>query len=373
MPCPVNTILVGDVLSRIAEIPDETVDCVVTSPPYFGLRDYGVAGQVGLEATPQEYVEKMVLVFREVRRVLKKSGVLWLVLGDSYAGSGRGRDGDGTHAAKSGEKQKTNKGSTAGVLRKVDFHDKIVEAGAIGRDWVPPPEGLKPKDLIGIPWRVALALQADGWWLRQDIVWQKRNPMPESVTDRCTKSHEHVFLMTKSAKYHYDADSIREPSGPDKTPGRGSRAFIDRDVSHQKKGELAGAHGTLRHDGNGMRMAEKWNNPKGRNKRSVWSIATKPYRGAHFATFPEKLVEPCIKAGCPKGGIVLDPFMGSGTVGVVAKMLGRNWLGIELSAEYAAMAEARIGSWNDPVVMKRKKGELVQRSLFEGANDAVVQ
>jgi len=297
-------IITGDSVGSLAKQPDESVHCVVTSPPYWGLRDYGVKGQIGLESTPEEYVKSMVEVFRHVRRVLKTDGTVWLNLGDSYANTGK--SGGGAQ----GKRWKEHGGRTedcAGTFK-----------------YAPP--GLKPKDLVGIPWRVAFALQADGWWLRsdtveqvefycpcgcgyimeervwrysqdRDIIWAKPNPMPESVKDRPTKAHEYVFLLAKSAKYFYDADAVRESSV----------------------------------DASGFR-----------NRRTVWNIASQPYRGAHFATFPEKLVEPCILAGCPIGGTVLDPFCGSGTVGVVALRHGRQFLGIELNSEYVKLAEERI-------------------------------
>jgi DNA modification methylase len=286
-----HVIYCADALAVLATLPDCSVQCCVTSPPYWGLRDYGVAGQLGLESTPAEYVEKMVAVFREVRRVLSDRGTLWLNLGDSYAGSGKGRMGDGSHSLNGGDKQHTNRGSTEGVIPKYD-------------------DGLKPKDLVGIPWRVAFALQADGWYLRQDIIWSKPNPMPESVTDRCTKSHEYLFLLAKSARYYFNADAIAE------------RASVSPHAAGYVSGEEY-AVGT-------------------RNKRSVWTVTTQPYKEAHFATFPPKLIEPCILAGCPAGGVVLDCFSGSGTTGLVALQHGRRYVGIELSREYCDIAVKRM-------------------------------
>jgi len=469
----VNNILQGDVIDKLKEIADSTVQCVVTSPPYWGLRDYGTASweggdencehlaakeksrydykmqegsrhseiakttkgtdqarwktqcpdcgaikkdqQIGLEETPEKYVEKMVEVFRQVKRVLKHDGTVWLNLGDSYARQG----GD----VKDYGNTSINKG-------KVELQDK--------RNKSIPPIGLKPKDLVGIPWRVAFALQADGWWLRQDIIWHKPNPMPESVTDRCTKSHEYIFLLTKSAKYYYDADAIRESAKDWGTRdrsnmrngtqdpllkhhglkdanfaefGRNKRSVwkIDqkpyaviepefrkevieyRDLPNQEEireylsnarkskgltiqqieehyGNQAGHH-WLEKNGS-YPSADDWkklkillefddkydecmttifyksglkqDNPKGANKKSVWTITTQPYKEAHFAVFPPKIPELCIKAGSAKGDIILDPFFGSGTTGFVAQRLGRKWIGIELNSDYIKIAEKRF-------------------------------
>lgn len=298
-------ILIGDVRAKLAELPGESVHCVVTSPPYFGLRDYGVAGQIGLEETPAAFVAVMVEVFREVRRVLRSDGTLWLNLGDSYAASTKGAGGQG--------KQHTNAGSVMD-----------------DRSWRIP-AGLKPKDLIGIPWRVAFALQADGWYLRQDIIWSKPNPMPESVTDRCTKAHEYLFLLSKSARYHYDAAAIAEAIS-ESTIGRwGTETPERRNPSSQglSVGPTTGASCFGTSDGK-------------RNRRSVWNVATQPFSEAHFATFPPALIEPCILAGCPKDGTVLDPFGGAGTTGLVSDRLGRNAILIELNPDYADIAERRI-------------------------------
>ena len=295
------TILVGDVRKRLAEIPDRTVQCCVTSPPYWGLRDYGHDGQIGLEQTPDEYVAEMVAVFAEVRRVLRDDGVLWLNLGDSYAGNN----------------SRASNGGRAGFGKP-----RETVTNRIG-------EGLKSKDLVGIPWRVAFALQADGWYLRQDIIWHKPNPMPESVTDRCTKSHEYVFMLTKSARYYFDNQAIKEEA---KTPP----ATRDKNVEgyqadypigdRSSKGErVFGADGK-------------------RNKRDVWTINTKPFKGAHFAVMPEALVEPCVMASSRPDDLVLDPFTGSGTVGVVALRHSRNFLGVELNPDYAEIARNRIKS-----------------------------
>ena len=289
---------------------DNSVDCCITSPPYWGLRDYGVDGQIGLEQTPDEYVEQMVNVFREVKRALKPEGTLWLNLGDSYAGSMKGIGADGQSYA--GQKQATNKGSV-GI-----YQDKPPKANEIG---------LKPKDLVGIPWRVAFALQADGWYLRQEIIWHKPNPMPESVTDRCTKAHEYIFLLSKSQTYYFDHDAIKEnaltkPVKRNKHE-EGYQADYSKGDRFSKGERVYGADGK-------------------RNKRSVWKVATKPFKEAHFATFPEKLIEPCVLAGCPEGGTVLDPFMGAGTTAVVAWKNNRNYLGFELNPEYVLIATKRL-------------------------------
>lgn len=277
---PTARVLIGDVRQRLAEIDAGSVQTCVTSPPYWGLRDYGHNGQIGLEQTPDQYVAELVEVFREVRRVLADDGTLWLNLGDTY--------GPG-------------------------------------------------KQLQGIPWRVAFALQADGWWLRQDIIWAKPNPMPESVTDRCTKAHEYVFLLTKSDKYFYDALAVQEPFADERQGNPGAYKW-----SYANTGGKGGVRGQA---GDTKIQDRGWNADgakSGRNRRSVWNIATKPYAGAHFAVMPEALAEPCILAGSRPGDLVLDPFAGSGTVGVVALRHDRDFIGTELNPEYAALAEARI-------------------------------
>lgn len=292
-------LLVGDCRKLLKTLPDQSVNCCVTSPPYFGLRDYGHSDQIGLETAPDEFVSVMVEVFREVKRVLRDDGTLWLNLGDSYSMLTRGSSGKG-------EKQITN----AGTLL-ADRSSKI-------------PKGLKPKDLIGIPWRVAFALQADGWYLRQDIIWHKPNAMPESVNDRCTKAHEYIFLMSKSPKYYYDFDAVKE----DAVKGYSGSSF------NQGK--------TAQHQLNRSSNNERLEDGK-RNRRSVWTVSTKPFKGAHFATFPPDLVEPCVLAGCPVGGTVLDPFGGAGTTGLVADRLQRHAVLCELNMEYAGMIYDRIG------------------------------
>ena len=301
------TILNGDVRDVLLTLPAESVQCCVTSPPYFGLRDYGVGGQIGLEASPDDYVAELVAVFREVRRVLRDDGVLFLNLGDSYAAnaaSAAGRAGFESH-----------RGSDTPTLN----------TGQQGRTAYRG-NGIKPKDLLMIPARVALALQADGWWLRSDIIWAKPNPMPESVTDRPTSAHEHVFLLTKSARYYWDADAIAEPSVyPD--DDRKARSAIDQKRYPGVK--IAGVR-----PGSATYPT--------RNSRSVWTIATQPYSDAHFATFPPELAERCIKAGSRPGDTILDPFAGAFTAPMVADRLQRNAIGIELNADYCDMARRRL-------------------------------
>lgn len=313
-------ILEGDCRTRLAELPAGSVHTCVTSPPYFGLRDYGHDGQIGLEATPDEFVAAMVAVFREVRRVLRDDGTLWLNLGDSYASAGQRGD--------------TRSG----------FNERYFGKGVPGKQaetvkHLPPnvvPEGCKPKDLIGIPWMVAFALRADGWYLRSDIIWAKPNPMPESVTDRPTKAHEYLFLLSKQPRYYYDADAIREDFADERNgnPGAYHRTTQASKGANNDRADL----GFLNNGAGWDRGAEIG----GRNKRSVWTVATQPYSGAHFATFPPKLIEPCVLAGAPEHGVVLDPFNGAGTTGLVALRHSRSYIGIELNPEYAALARDRI-------------------------------
>jgi DNA modification methylase len=396
------TVHIGDCREVMAGLPAESVHCVVTSPPYWGLRDYGVAGALGLEPTPEAFIASMVEVFREVKRVLRKDGTLWLNMGDSYAGSWGAQSREGT-CSNCGAKEHPETphyfDKPAGLsATQISAAPKRTHTGSI-----PPGSGLKPKDLVGMPWRLAFALQADGWYLRSDIIWSKPNPMPESVTDRPTKAHEYVFLLTKSARYFYDAEAVREPA-----------INAGRVVSYdgtQKNTD----HENPRYPGAKPRDITV---AAGRNLRSVWQIATEPYPGAHFATFPQKLVEPCIKAGtsergvCPECGapwvrevdatydaqgrttngprsterrhespgrdvrlvkqtsttgwrppyralsggcdhtdgfnalqpvpsVVLDPFAGSGTTGLVANRLGRRAILIDLSADYIDQAMLR--------------------------------
>jgi len=308
-----NVILEGDCIQSLKSLPEGIVNTCVTSPPYYGLRDYGEQGQVGLEQTPEEYVQKLVEVFREVKRVLRDDGTLWLNLGDSYSGSGKG---------------------PAGNLGKTHNEREMTHTHVSGKV----PDGLKPKDLIGIPWMVAFALRNDGWYLRQDIIWHKPNPMPESVTDRCTKSHEYIFLLSKSKTYYYDAESIKEPVKQD---------WGTRDRTNGKYHNA----GTGLNPHTGLQKSyEK------ANKRSVWSVTTKPFHGAHFATFPPDLIEPCVIAGSPEGGIVLDPFFGSGTTGLVAMKNNRKYLGCELNSEYISIANERL----KPVETEIKNKEITE-------------
>lgn len=398
-----NKIHQGDALKVLKTLSDKSVHCVITSPPYYGLRDYGTAIwiggdklcnhrrdtknvnpdykiqsrgktdngvadeifkhecakcgakridlQVGLEKTPEAYVRKLVLIFREVRRVLRNDGTLWLNIGDSYYGSwgntSKTKDNNGFHSALT--------------------ENKAVPAVSINTG---KRKGLKAKDLIGIPWMLAIALRKDGWYLRQDIIWNKPNPMPESVTDRCTKSHEYIFLLSKSAKYYFDQAAIRRPladstiiralqaienqKGSDRLPGKSNgpmKVVIKRTVrkgidTHggQGRGEISMAI-----NGTGSKNHSGYHNANGQligdgtaNKKSVWTVATMPFKEAHFATFPQQLITDCIKAGCPGGGVILDPFMGAGTTALVARKLHRNFIGIELNPAYIKLAEKRL-------------------------------
>lgn len=296
-------ILTGDCRALLKTLPDASVNCCVTSPPYFGLRDYGVEGQIGLEETPEAYVTDLVAVFREVRRALRDDGTLWLNIGDTYSAGGRGHDSP---------KQRTNKGS--GI-------------GTVSQPWRV--EGFSPKQLLGVPWRVAFALQADGWTLRQDIIWSKPNPMPESVRDRCTKAHEYLFLLSKSQTYYFDAKAIAEPA---------LQPIGEPKLTGQHKADAGG----FTTNGTGKSSLGSNQGRSTRNKRSVWAVPTQPFAEAHFATFPPALVEPCILAGCPAGGSVLDPFFGAGTTGLVANRWNLDCVGIELNPEYVAIAEQRL-------------------------------
>lgn len=288
------TILNGDCLQILKTIPDNSIECCVTSPPYYGLRDYGCEGQIGLETTPEEYIGKLVDVFREVYRVLKEDGVLWLNVGDSYAGNSK---------------------------------------------------GIKRKELLGIPWRVAFALRQEGWYLRQDIIWHKPNAMPESVKDRCTKSHEYLFLMSKSERYYFDQEAIKEPCvSNDKSSPRGSRGTFTPN-SGRRNATVSDVNSNALYD-KGMR-----------NRRSVWNIPTQGYRGAHFATFPEKLAEPCVLSGTKRGGTVIDPFSGSATTGVVAIRNDRNYIGIEINPEYVKLSIDRLES---------EKGRIQKKKMTAG-------
>ena len=297
-------ILQGNCLETLSSLEEKSVNTCVTSPPYWGLRDYGTDDQLGLEETPEKFVENLVNVFREVRRVLRDDGTVWLNLGDSYAGPKGNNRGEGAGG-----------GQERGELLGFDNIKTKV------------PKGLKQKDLVGIPWRVAFALQADGWYLRQDIIWHKPNPMPESVTDRCTKAHEYIFLLSKSAKYYYDYEAIKEDSA------ESSKDRLKQNIKNQK--------GSSRVPGKTNGAMNAVGSEK-RNKRSVWSVVTQPYSEAHFATYPPELIKPCILAGCPEGGTVLDPFGGSGTTAQVASNLNRNAILCELNPEYVEIAKGRL-------------------------------
>lgn len=335
----IDKIYKGDSLEVLKTFEDNSIDCCVTSPPYYALRDYGVNGQIGLEETPEKYIERLTEVFMEVHRVLKPNGTLWLNIADSYNGSG------GNH--KEGQKNDTGFQGALGV-----------RCGGKGARV----KGLKPKDLIGIPWMLAFSLRSAGWYLRQDIIWHKPNPMPESVTDRCTKSHEYIFLLSKSQKYYFDYEAIQEEAtgydGRKDTIMKGSKKYDTQIMPNQSVQSMA-RNGHERWKFKAKNCQYDWQRPtpmhlKGeigmvdevypvRNKRDVWSINVKPNKEAHFATYPPELVSNCIIAGCPEDGIVLDPFMGSGTTGIVANKLGRHYVGIELNPEYVEMAERRIG------------------------------
>ena len=354
-----HQILIGDCIESMRSLPDKSVQCCVTSPPYYGLRDYGVDGQIGLESSPAEFIAQLVEVFREVRRVLRDDGTAWVNMGDSYAGSrgrgntdfitGKGRDESAAAASMVKSRRRDNQ-----PIPRSDFQ-------------VP---GFKPKDMMGIPWRLAFALQDDGWYLRQDIIWNKPNPMPESVRDRCTKSHEYIFLLSKSRAYYFDQEAILEPCSPN------THARLSPNVQAQIGSERA--NGGAKTNGNMKAVARKTNGvgwghgtdsedrgrgrvkdnasmdsalaimPTARNKRSVWTVPTHSFKGAHFATFPPDLIRPCILAGSPRGGVILDPFGGAGTTGMVAMQEGRRSLLCELNPDYAALARARLDqAWID--------------------------
>lgn len=290
----------GDALRVLEDMPESSVDCVVTSPPYYGLRDYGVDGQIGLEDTPDEYVDRLAAVFHETARVLRPDGTLWLNLADSYAGSGKGRRADGTRGRATG-KQASDRGACVGRLNR--------PCGTVRR-----------KSLLGIPWRVAFRLQDDGWILRSEIIWHKHNSMPESVRDRPTRAHETVFLLSRGEHYYYDADAVRQPLA------ESSVRRLSQDVATQ--------HGSDRVPGKSSGPMKAVGSSLGRNLRDVWEINTTPFTGAHFAVFPEALPATCIRAGCRPGGVVLDPFSGSGTTGLAALKAGCRYVGIDISRDY---------------------------------------
>lgn len=348
-----NTIVCGDCLDVMTKIPTESVHCIVTSPPYYALRDYGHTGQTGLEESLDAYIEKLTAVFRECNRILRKDGTLWCNMGDSYSGSGKGGAVAWATPLEQGKKragctdvpviskQSTNMGATI----KSSLNGKV-------------PARLKAKDLMGVPWRLAFALQEDGWYLRQDIIWAKPNPMSESVRDRCTKSHEYIFLLSKSQRYYYDAEAIKEPSVVENWEKQLHQPTAEINGIRMRKPmgwvNGKGAHG-IHPDGRSAKMEYTENYPAEatalRNKRSVWTVSTQAMSVAHFATFPMALIEPCILAGCPEGGIVFDPFMGAGTTAVVAMMHRRNYLGAELNEKYIKIAQKRLEKVNKPLFL----------------------
>lgn len=317
-----NTIIFADAEKGLRTLPDNSIDTCITSPPYFGLRDYGAAGQIGLESSPQEYIDRLVKVFSEVRRVLKPDGTLWVVIADSYAGSGKGTANYPENAAK--YKQGTNRG--------------MVGTGAVTKVKTP---GIKPKDLIGIPWMLAFALRSDGWYLRSDIIWHKPNVMPESVKDRPTKCYEHVFMLAKSRRYYYDNDAVLVPANYD-----GRKETLNKGSQKYEKTVVPGKTPQSQHIAG--KPHERWRFKDGKpvkNRRDVWKVSTRPFKGNHFAAFPPELIEPCILAGSRVGGTVLDPFIGSGTTAEVAQRLGRDCIGIEINANYEPMIRGRVGEY----------------------------
>lgn len=303
-------ILVGDCREQLRTLEDGSVQTCVTSPPYFGLRDYGHDGQIGLETTPADFVEAMVEVFREVRRVLRDDGTVWLNLGDSYASGTKGTGGTGKSGPMRDGRRESGRQSADAANGRAKFEPIRLQCG------------LADKQLMGIPWRVAFALQDDGWYLRQDIIWSKPNPMPESVRDRCTKAHEYIFMLSKGSRYYFDAEAIKEPEVCGRKRGP---------ALHGDQVSTNGNGGLSRRESDGFR-----------NRRTVWTVPTRAFKGAHFATFPPALIEPCILAGSPPLGVVLDPFGGAGTTGLVAQALGRDAILCELNPVYAEMARARI-------------------------------
>ena len=318
-----NTVIFGDALEGLKLLESESIDACITSPPYYNLRDYGKDDQIGQESTPEEYIENLVCVFREVRRVLKDDGTLWLNIADSYAGSGKGRNKKGVTCA-IGQIQTGSKGAWMGTLKKTTANS------------------CKPKDMIGIPWMLAFALRNDGWYLRQDIIWHKPNPMPESVKDRCTKSHEYIFLLSKSPRYYFDSEAISEPVVDSSRQRFSNRKPKNADALPRYGGKKYTEHPELFCRTKSGRAYEF--HPK-RNKRDVWTVSTKPFKGAHFATFPDTLITPCILAGSREGGVVLDPFCGSGTTLMVANKHGRNGIGIELNEGYEQLIKDRVGKF----------------------------
>ena len=305
-----NTIICADALDGLKVLEDESVDMCVTSPPYYGLRDYGTERQIGMEESPQEYVKNLTEIFMEVHRVLKPTGTLWLNIGDSYAGSGKG----------------PMSLAVAGNGKNKTLYEKNKRVQEVPKTWA----GIKPKDMIGIPWMLAFSLRENGWYLRSDIIWKKRNCLPESVKDRPTKCYEHIFLLSKAKKYYYDYKAIQEP-------------LMDVSKARYKRGRSANSKYVGQQGITQVRENFSDFDQEFRRKRDVWEVSTNTYKmDEHFAMYPEKLIEPCILAGCPKGGIVLDPFFGSGTTGAVSKRLGRQYVGIEINPKYCEKAGQRI-------------------------------
>ena len=358
-------ILQGDCLTVLKTVPERSVQMCVTSPPYYGLRDYGVDGQIGLEDTPEQFIQRLVDVFREVRRVLKDDGTLWVNIGDSYAAQ-RGGTTPPAETLAGGEHGKTPDGENVNRGRK-DGYNPSRNASAIG---------LKHKDLIGIPWMLAFALRADGWFLRQDIIWQKPNPMPESVTDRCTKSHEYIFLLSKYPKYYFDHEAIQEEAKQEwlgrykygffngkeqenfRPDGASNTAGIKKPQTKRKNLQENGQQNHSMHERRAHGLPDE--QYAVRNKRDVWTVTTKPFTGAHFATFPEELIRPCILAGSREGDLVLDPFNGAATTGVVCKRTKRDYLGIELNPEYVKISNERLQRVDAEIYMEQN-----QFSFFE--------
>ena len=305
-----NTIICADALDGLKVLEDESVDMCVTSPPYYGLRDYGTERQIGMEESPQEYVKNLTEIFMEVHRVLKPTGTLWLNIGDSYAGSGKG----------------PMSLAVAGNGKNKTLYEKNKRVQEVPKTWA----GIKPKDMIGIPWMLAFSLRENGWYLRSDIIWKKRNCLPESVKDRPTKCYEHIFLLSKEKKYYYDYKAIQEP-------------LMDVSKARYKRGRSANSKYVGQQGITQVRENFSDFDQEFRRKRDVWEVSTNTYKmDEHFAMYPEKLIEPCILAGSPKGGIVLDPLFGSGTTGAVSKRLGRQYIGIDINPKYCGLAEQRI-------------------------------
>jgi len=321
-----NKIFNENCLSGLKKLADNSVDCCITSPPYYGLRDYGTKEQIGLEGTPELFVSKLVEVFTEVRRVLKPTGTLWLNLGDSYAAAPK----------KITAEQACRKSTLTGSKKNQAIACKDQPNKITG--------DLKAKDLIGIPWMVAFALRSAGWYLRSDIIWSKPNPMPESVNDRPTKAHEYIFLLSKNSKYYYDKEAIKTPAKYPGVAGMDSSGYKDAKKFNGKHSEKKRGHSKTHSGFNETwdKMSKEEQMSMGANKRSVWEVPTSPFSEAHFATFPQDLIVDCIKAGCPEDGVVLDPFMGAGTTALVARKLNRNYIGFELNKDYLQIAEDRL-------------------------------